>query len=284
MEEAKMIKKKLKTIQAERDHYKDEVKATQKELETIKAQILTDKENQCPAFDENEVKKTNEILEKKLRKYIAHCEHLENECKLMKEENDEITPLREELEKATLELERVNIEFEKAEVTNADFSKSMVKNNELGKLLTEKEEIHEKLKAEYTLIKQKYAKQQEINESLKRCSEDLEYEKNRQISYLENENLQYLGELKETKKEINSLRAQRNVMCSDASQDLTEDLGSIISMKLSENNKENQPVQSSPAKVSKHTNVNTRSHTEVRKGLGAGEGNNDDDPGECKTS
>ena len=261
---------------------------SEKELESVRAKlssVMQDKENQSPKIQNEEAQmlmRKNEALEKKVRKFVAHCEHLERDCDLLKDENKAVSALRSELEKVNLELERVDSEFEKAKSANADLQDIRTRNEDLDTLLSKKQTIQTTLERDITAIKQNYAKQKEINDNLKKSSKELEYEKNRQISYLENENLQYLGELKATKKEIKSLKAQRYVMNSDADDEPTEDLGSIISMNLDASNKENHPVQSPQLKSKKKSGLNKQ--TEGRAGLGSGEGHIEDDPGECKQS
>ena len=222
--------------------------------------------------------KKNEALAKKIRKFVAHSEHLEKKCRILKEENKEISKLRKELEKMNLELKRVNVEFQEAQLKSAEMK-------DVDKTLKQKVEVHSKLEEEYKVLKEKYAKQKGVNASLRQSSEELEYEKNRQISYLEGENLKYLRELKESNKEIQSLKAQRNFISSEVHDEPTEDLGSIISMKLNgdktspeDSNKENCSVQVPSTLSQKRPTVS-------RVGLGAGVNNKiDDDPGECKQS
>jgi len=218
-----------------------------------------------------DLERKNEALENKVRKFIAHSEHLEKNCRALKEENKVITQLRNELQKVNRELERVNREFEKSQQIN-------VQTNDIDETLKIQSE-------ELAVIKSKYSKQKDLNKTLKERCEELEYDKNRQISYLETENLQYLGEIKAAKKEIKALKAQRHMMSAGVDDAPTEDLGSIISMKLlaeknkvDDNDKENHPNQSK-VRASKSTTI-----AASPMGLGAGVGNDDDDPGECKQS
>ncbi len=204
-------------------------------------------------------------LEKKVLKFKAHSEHLEKKCRELKEENQLIDKLQRELQKSNKELDRVSEELE-----NAQFAS--VQSNNADEALSE--------------LKSKYGKQKELNKSLKQSYKELEYDKNRQIAYLEKENLEYLDELKTTKREIKSLKAQRHMMSVGVDDAPTEDIGSLISMKLSEskkidvNDKENQPVQTS---TRRRKTINVEASA-PRPGLGAVNSNDDDAPGECTQS
>ncbi len=288
-EEAKATKAKLEVVLAERTKFESELMSTKEELDVMKSQLSSlsaNKENNGPAEDDSEaqmLKSKNDALTKKLRKYHAHCEHLQNDCNILKEENKVISPLQDELEKVNAELERVNTEFEKLKAANSSL---LTKNEDFDKECTNKGALLEKLESKLVALKQKYAKQQEINESLKRSSEELEYEKNRQISYLENENLQYLGELKTAKKEIQSLKVQRQNMNSALNDEPTEDLGSIISMNVDAYDKENHANATIRSSSTTKTNDVKRRGSTPRVGLGADSSHvaDDDEPGECKQS
>lgn len=267
------MKTKLSHVVAERNQLKADAETAMKEIDLLKTKLSS-------SLIEEDSKEGNQVLqekyvtlEKKVRKYIAHCEHLEKTCNVLKEENKIIPQMKHELKEVNIELERKNLELEKAQFANSQSDRldGALKKN------------HEKLEEELSLIKNKYAKQKELNKALKQSSDELEYEKNRQISYLENENLQYLGELKATKKELKSLKVQRHMFSSGVDDAPTEDLGSIVSAKLKESSKlgesdkENNPNQSFVHKSKKQI-------TPSRVGLGAGVGNSEDSPGECKQS
>lgn len=277
----KSIKKKLSSLEKERNGYRDEVKAIQEEAEKLRNELsskMNEKDNSIHKATVEDLNQKNEALESKLRKFLVHYEHLENECRTLKEENKIITELQDELKNVNLELARVGSDFEKVKSTNIQSEKFAVQIKDLNDALKTKDDEHSKWKTHFDELKEKYMRQKELNKNLKKSSQELEYEKNRQISYLENENLQYLGELKEMKKEVLSLKAQRRVL--EIEDEPTEDLGFISKVSLQsvdESDKENCPNQSSVRKKAQ-TPLKER-----RTGLGASV-STEDEPGECKQS
>lgn len=251
------MKKKLEIVKAEKCRLEDKADSVKKEIENLKVQLSSsadEKENQHPS--NKDYLTQNEALAMKVKKFSAHSEYLEKKCNLLKEENKEIARLRNELEKVNVELQRVN----------ADFQETL------------------EMKADCKSIKDKYKMQKGVNESLRQSSKNLEYEKNRQISYLEGENLKYLRELKVCNKEIQILKTQRHA---DVIDEPTEDLGSVLSSfkvddkrnARSESNKENNFAQTSAKKAS----LNSMK----LKGLGRVAVHDDDSnesPGECNQS
>ena len=104
------------------------------------------------------------------------------------------------------------------------------------------------------VLKEKNAKLEDIAKE----AEELEYERSRQISYLEKENLQVLGELKSTKKEYQKLKA-RQTMIQD---DNTEDFGQFMVDDAS-NHKENK-LSHATNNISSHQQRRTLSKGESR--------------------
>ncbi len=276
--EVRSMKEKIEALENERNEYEDEVRSMKEEVEKLRIALSSKENDQNYLIDEKhlqEMQKKNEVLESKLRKYMVHSEHLENECRVLKEENNTIPQLQVELKNVNLELERVN------SISNVEAEKFLEKVKDLNEVLKAKDHEHLKQTARIDELKEKYSRQKQLNHNLKKSSQELEYEKNRQISYLENESLQYLGELKHIKKEVQSLKAQRRVL--EIDDEPTEDLGSIVnnlnklqSVRVNED-KENCPNQSESL---------PKAHSlrkERRVGLGISV-NNDDETGECKQS
>ena len=180
-------------LENQRDEFKREAHTMKEEIEQLKLELSHQPEEPQEAIDGKcleELQQKNAALESKLRKFLAHYEHLENECTTLKEENTSIPLLQVELKDVNLELERISSsQFESSEKAAGQLI-------ELNNELKAKSDEEMKRKAAYDELKDKYKKQKEINQNLKNSSTELEREKNRQISYLESENLQYFGELK----------------------------------------------------------------------------------------
>lgn len=281
------MKKMLEKLENQREEFKHQAHTMKEEVEKLKLELSNQAEKPIDKGGLEDLQQKNEALESKLRKFLAHYEHLENECTTLKEENKSIPLLQVELKNVNLELERVSSsQFESSEKVAGQL-------NELNNKLKVKNDEQMKRNAAYDELKEKYKKQKEINQNLKNSSTELEREKNRQISYLESENLQYLGELKQMKKQMHSMKAQRRMQ--EIDDEPTEDLGSIISSKmdyesLNENDKENCPNQYQYSKKSYSVQKEKRVGQEggnisKNKIVGLGESvSHEDEPGECKQS
>jgi len=153
---------------------------------------------------------------------------------------------------------------------------------QLDEVAKEKSDIREKLKdarREVVALNEKRKQIQEIAENVKGTAKDLEYEKNRQVAYLEKENLHILEENKKLKKEVRSLKTEKKAAALVIQDEPTEDLGSMLSMTLSSQDKENTVNQSMQSAKPMTKAVKSQ------VGLGSGEGDiNDECTQECQTS
>jgi chromosome segregation ATPase len=225
----------------------------------------------------------NDALEKKLRKYISYYESLTKEKQAIYEIlNDDIqscdskdicvvvSALCDRLRK--LEEECVTYSTVKNSLEDAlEETKKKLDDAELQKI--ELDKTLKKAKEEVSSLSLKQKQFQQIAQNVKCSAKDLEDEKNRQVSYLEKENLQILEENRKLKQELRSLKSRSKSSVSTFQEDPTEDLGSILS-NFAAHDKEN------------HHNGIKESATAVTKfGLGSGEGElNDDNTQECQQS
>ena len=258
----------------------------------------SNKENYIPAIHGAQITQLQaktEALEKKLRKYIAHSECLTKEKEAMKEminetiselggrniaDNDlsaSVVTLCERLH--TLEEECDSLNETKDALQNSVNQTRANLNEATIKKLEFKEELNIS-RQQVIDLNRKQKKLQNIAENVKGCTKDLEEEKNRQVSYLEKENLHILEENKKLTKEVRTLKTRSKAAALDIHDEPTEDLGSILSMTRSFNDKENRVNGSvnSPKPM-----VETLSKPRV--GLGSGEGEiHDDNSQECNQS
>ena len=295
----------IKTLKTERAEYKDKVDKYKLELDMLKSKQLS---TSHPSEELDDLYAKQIALEEKLRKYVAHCEFQKKEkdaiidlikstidndnlgsmadedlgeaitalcerLKLLEDEVECLMGVKEELSQTEMKLKlaeesRFVLQTSLDEMQEKIKYSSDEKENLAKQLKNVNEEVHK--------LKEKQEKLQQISASVQGSASELEAEKNRQVSYLERENLQFLAEVKQLKQEIRKLKSERKFSSVVATDDEpTEDLGFIS--KLVSNDKENNPNHNISAEKS--------SIIKSRYGLGAGEGDiNDDNTQECQTS
>ena len=260
---------------------------------------LNDKENNNPVnsgIDTSKLQAKNEALEKKLRKYIAHSECLTKEKELITEiikenisDSDSQQGYEKDVKASVVSLcERLNALEEEYDSLNAEKSALLLTlsaaQGSLEKARDEKAKIKDKFDTanqEIAILNNKQKQLQDIAEVVRDSAKDLEEEKNRQVSYLEKENLHILEENKKLKKDLRTLKTQRKAVALAVDDEKTEDLGSILSLARSSNDKENTVNNSSV----KSLKANVTAVSKSRVGLGSGEGEADDEnTQECQTS
>ena len=266
--------------------------------ESASQRTSDDKENhnyQNFEIDFAKLQTKNEALEKKLRKYIAHSDCLTKEMGAIQEmiketiadsNFEEVND--KDLSAAVVDLcERFHtLEEECNALSDAKSSLqetlTQTKDN-LREVAKQKAEIKEDLKAtkeEVVALSQKQKEFQEISENVKGSAKDLEDEKNRQVSFLEKENLHILEENKKLKKQVRVFKTQSKAASLTIQDEHTEDLGSILST-LASQDKEN--IVNGSIKSPFPTTAKVLS--KARVGLGSGEGDIDDDnTQECQQS
>ena len=303
----------IKTLKTERTEYKNKADKYKNELDILKSKAHNPEEKQSTSLcsqDLDELQSKQIALEEKLRKYVAHCEFQKKEkdaiADLVKSTFDDdddslgarvdedlggaITSLCERLKSLEDELEclmnvkqdlsHTAMKLELAEESRFALQISLEEMKEKVKLSSEeKQKLTNQLKSvneEVCKLKEKLEKLQQISASVQGSASELEAEKNRQVSYLEKENLQFLAEVKQLKQEIRKLKSERKISSIAAADDEpTEDLGFLS--KFVSNDKENNPNQILTAEKS--------TLSKPRYELGAGEGDlNDDNTQECHTS
>merc|ERR1712238_210790 len=126
---------------------------------------------------------------------------------------------------------------------------------------------------------------QQIIESVKTSANELEFEKNRQVSYLEKENLHLHEELKKEKKQSRALKNKQKTSKFD-DDDETADLGSILSSHATDDKENNENMSGRKSFKSKSPmSSGTRLSSRPMAGLGSGEGEVDDEnTTECQQS
>jgi hypothetical protein len=232
----------------------------------------------------------HDALEKKLRKYISSYESLAKEKQLIQEilKDDIQSCSNMSLSGAIAAL------CQRLHVLEKECDESLkLKQNAHETLEETRKRLHEveaqkhefemafnEAKKEVTNLNQKQKQFQQIAENVKCSAKDLEEEKNRQVSYLEKENLQILEENRKLKQELRSMNSHGNPSVSAFQEEPTEDLGSILSnFALQEDKENNENGIRRPTAPMKQTNVKTR------VGLGSGEGElNEDNTQECHQS
>lgn len=279
--------------------------------------MQVDKENKQPGNrDENAALQVHiGAIEKKLRKYVKHCDDLKKEKDAMMEmikstlsESDiqdedlsghvvllceRLNTLEEECESLSelqgeallLETRLKQIEKERSslEVSLTETKEKLV---ELSKDRANLEDELSSSKLEAMKANKKKEELQQIIEGVKTSANELEFEKNRQVSYLEKENLHLHEELKKEKKQSRALKNKQKTSKFDDDEE-TADLGSILTLPHAIHDKENNENMSgrksfkSKSPMSSGTRLSSRPMT----GLGSGEGEADDEnTTECKQS
>lgn len=242
-----------------------------------------------------ELRARTEDLEKKLRKYIAHSEDLTKEKEAMKEMiNETMTELGghcmagNDLSSSVVTIcERLHTLEEECDALNEakdhlqrDINQTKI---ELKDVTLKKEEIEEELKTtrqHISDLNRKQKKLQEITDNVRGRTKDFEDEKNRQVSYLEKENLQILEENKKLKKEMRTLKTRSKAAAIGIKDEPTEDLGSILSTNNPLSDKEN--IVNNAMTLQKPMASSSKQH---RVGLGSGEGDmTEENTQECQPS
>jgi len=290
----------IKKLKVERRSYKEDAEDLRRKMEESASQMINsnDKENHNYKNFESDfvkVQAKNEALEKKLRKYIAHSDCLTKEMGAIQEMIKETVAdsnfeqiNNKDLSAAVVGLcERYHtLEEECNALSDAKLSlqKTLTQTKDnLREVAKEKVEINEDLrstKEEVVTLSKRQKQFQEISENVKGSAKDLEDEKNRQVSYLEKENLHILEENKKLKKQVRTFKTQTKATSLTIQDEPTEDLGSILST-LASQDKENIVNGSIKSPYSAAANTLSKS----RVGLGSGEGEIDEDnTQECQQS
>jgi chromosome segregation ATPase len=177
-----------------------------------------------------------------------------------------------------LEEERAELLESKQNLHEA-LEESTKKLHEVAMQKTKLEETLNDAREEVSNLNLKQKQFQQIAENVKSSAKDLEEEKNRQVSYLEKENLQILEENRKLKQELRSLKTHSKPALSAFQEEPTEDLGSILS------NFTYQDKENNENGVRKSTAHIKQSNAKARVGLGSGEGEvNEDNTQECHQS
>ena len=321
--------------------YKSKLITAEKEISSLRSH---DKENcNFPPTDSSEVQKlreTKEALSNKLLKYATHCQRLEVEksgiietvksCNFSDssiagiEEDlggavislvDRLGSLEEECDSLTSEAKRSSsylMELDRYKSDNSSLEKNMTDAQDRLKKLTNLEgELCSKLNEaqdEILSLRKEQATLQKMAESSRQGAADLDTERSRQLRYLEQENLQLMNELREVRTKLMSLESELITLRSDQTENLTEDLGTILNeqklVPLGESDKENLLNVSVSESINISSKRKSKLASSVRKsarkrlksmtpnikpkrlGLGDGEGetNLDDETGECRQS
>ena len=287
----------IKKLKEERRTFKDDAEDLRSKLANVDLSS-NDKENYNHKSFEADFAKLqakNEALEKKLRKYIAHSDVLAKEMRAIQEMIKEtVTDSNfqevedKDLSAAVVELceryhtveEECNAMSDAKTALHDTLLQTKLQLNEVVKEKLILEEDLEVTKEEVVALSQRQRQFQEIAENVKGSAKDLEEEKNRQVSYLEKENLHILEENKTLKKQVRALKTHSKASKLTVEDEPTEDLGSILST-LNSQDKENNlnGIIKSPYRAT------TKTSSKTRVGLGSGEGEmNDDNTQECQQS
>ena len=188
------------------------------------------KDNSIPAANADDMIKLQEktvALEKKLMKYIAHSASLTKEKESMKEmiretiseldcNNSGDNDLGSSVVSICERLHTLEEECDSLNEAKHSLQRSIAETeNVLNETAKSKVEIEDKLEISKQEVKalSKIKKQLEhITENLKGSSKDVEDEKNRQVAYLEKENLSIIEENKKLKNEVRTMRAKNKAV------------------------------------------------------------------------
>ena len=287
----------IKKLKEERRTFKDDAEDLRRRLANADLSS-NDKENYNHKSFEADFAKLqikNEALEKKLRKYIAHSDVLTKEIRAIQEMIKETVADSnfqevgdKDLSAAVVELcERYHTVEEEcnamSDAKTALHNTLLQAKSQLNEVTNENIKLEEDLevtKKEVVALSQRQSQFQEIAENVKGSAKDLEEEKNRQVSYLEKENLHILEENKTLKKQVRALKSHSKASKLTVQDEPTEDLGSILST-LNSQDKENNLNGS----IKSPYRATTKTSSKTRVGLGSGEGEiNDDNTQECQQS
>lgn len=243
------------------DDFQEQLLVAKQELSQVQ---LNNKENENPKVDEPELctlKLKSQTLEKKLRKYVAHCRHLEEEknaiaavvkntitdddsnlnadknfsgaiiylCEHLNELEEECDVLRQAEKKASSCL----LELDTQQEANSNLHKTVSDTNNKVKILLQKEmETQGQLKdakRQFSLANEQCSKLKHIADNARDSVTALEFEKGRQVSYLEKENLQLLDELNLKKTKLHKVMAERDAQQYCDNDDQLEEFGEMHS-------------------------------------------------------
>merc|ERR1740139_137619 len=236
----KKLKEERAIFEAEAREYKDKFKLSEKEIISLRTSIRDDKG--ASSTDVNEIeslKEAKKALEIKLRKYAAHCQHLEHEksnviemiksCIISKKsrsaetEDDFIGFVEAICEKLRKVEEECSISLNTSEERAASYRKelnlSRKENSMLQSDMSEFQRSFSKKMEDVTktlkdVIEEKKSLHRQCDEYQKMVKNakanvlDLGTEKGRQVRYLEQENLQLMLEVKTAKREAQNARAE----------------------------------------------------------------------------
>jgi len=263
-EKAALIKK----CQDERHLYKEKMDEFQRQLLVAKQELsqlqLSNKENDHPKVSKSELstlKLKNQTLDKKLRKYVAHCRHLEEEknaiAAVMKNtmpDDGSIINVNKDFSGTIIQLcERLNaleeecdvltqaeqkassclLELDTQQEANSNLQKNIIDTENERQLLLQKERETcrqlEDSKKQISIINEQCSKLKQIADSSQHNVTALEIEKTRQVTYLEKENLQLLEELNLKKKEVHKVMAERDMQQYGNNDDKSEEFSEMYS-------------------------------------------------------
>ncbi len=286
-------------------------------------------ERNFPIEDYEKLTDANRVLENKLRKYAAHCQQLEEEKVAILEkiksvsldENDDVeddddliaafSTLYERLKNTEEECEALMtaekkasgylMQIDRLQDDNTSLERNMSRlQDRVSELIKSNKELQNKLSDTNNVLKDSRDELSDFRsmaESAKGNVSELESEKNRQVSYLEQENLQLMNELKAKDKQISALMAEKTLNNMDSENDHTDDLNGLSCSLIKDkhfNDKENQDINND-SKNNYQTDsitrgkVHTRKNSEmikppkIKKGLGEGH-INDENTTECNQS
>jgi len=298
----------IKAIKEERSNLKQTCSEYKKKLLKAEEEVKNFK-NEKYNFDSHDqsqiilIKEKNEALEKKLRKFHAHCEHLESEksgiIELVKStlQDEDISKIDVNFSSCVIALcEKLNNLEEECEALVSAEKKNSTYLVEIDRLKENNETIKLKLEDistqlsnvsdEKKRLRKKLDQFQRMAESARTDAAELEREKSRQISYLEKENLQLHGELRSTKKNLQKVRAAKPLKFDDTGDQ--EEIG--VSPNITEN-KENNIDNKSFSKTKKVKNEMSETKRKAldtiqnQTGLGTSNSANDEgNTGECSQS
>lgn len=260
------------------------------------------KDNSIPAANADDMIKLQEktvALEKKLMKYIAHSASLTKEKESMKEmiretiseldcNNSGDNDLGSSVVSICERLHTLEEECDSLNEAKHSLQRSIAETeNVLNETAKSKVEIEDKLEISKQEVKalSKIKKQLEhITENLKGSSKDVEDEKNRQVAYLEKENLSIIEENKKLKNEVRTMRAKNKAVSLGLKEsERTEELGSILSMTSNNSHYDKENAVNGLIKSSRKSLAKAEPNKPA--GLGSGEGEtHDDNTQECQQS
>ncbi|KAI2496269.1 hypothetical protein MHU86_18226 [Fragilaria crotonensis] len=201
----KKIKEERAQFLEEKERYRRQLAESESEIASLRAQGIGSNRGKQAAEDITALRFEKDALETKLRKYLAYCKALEGD------KSQIIDALRAN------KREVVDDDFVGAVVTFAADAKKKILD-----LTRSESELASQLKK----VEQKCASLREEREKLRNrtaASGEGMPEKNRQVKYLEQENLQLMLDLKAVKKQLHVSRSELDALCMKDLDDNTED-------------------------------------------------------------